>query len=133
VKVLKNSTVIAIIAVAVVFGLAGFLVGHRMVIRNLPGNRFYGRGMMGSQFGYIPQNGMMRSRGSGGVIGQITNVNGNSITIQRTNGQTYTVTLNNNTVINKSAKGAVLDLQTGKSVMVLGNGFNIPQTIWISQ
>jgi hypothetical protein len=61
--------------------------------------------------------------GGFGQTGQVTAINGDSLTLQGPAGYT-TVQLDSSTAINKSAKGAVADIKTGDSVLVSGAGRN---------
>jgi hypothetical protein len=61
--------------------------------------------------------------GGFGQTGEVTAIDGDSLTLQGPTGDT-TVKLDGSTTINKSAKGAVADIKTGDSVLVSGAGPN---------
>jgi hypothetical protein len=128
----KNTTIVGIVGAAIIVGCVSFFIGVHYAERRSLVNNFGVAGPRGFGSFYGRNGMMMRPRGNGSVIGQITNVNGNTVTLQNQNGVTRTITLGSNSVINISTKGSAGDLKTGESVMILGNGFNIPQTVWVS-
>lgn len=65
--------------------------------------------------------GMMLNRGYGGnVIGQVTKVNGNQLTILLSNGNQVVVNLNTNTTYTKTSPANQASLQPGQNVVVSG-------------
>jgi hypothetical protein len=138
---MKNTVILAIIAAAIVFGLVGFVAGRRVALRNFPVNQSFRMGMMNRRLNPFSTGGMagyqwtggFGTMGVGGIVGQIANVSGNTITVQAANGQTRSITLNTNTVINKRITGSLTDLKNGQQVIVTGNGAFQTQTVWITQ
>lgn len=128
---MKNTAFIII--ALIIFGVVGFFIGQRFMWRynvmnrlsGVPFQRNAGRSMKGRM-------GNWAETGTGNGAGQITKIDGNNITIQRPNGSTSTIILNDNTVINKSVKGVRDDLKTGESIMVFGGGIFGSQTILLS-
>jgi hypothetical protein len=120
-----------LIIIAFVFVVfLGFLIGQRYLRRNSFAGRFYPAPFFNNNKGRN-----LRGRidfGMGTGSGQISKIDGNNITIQKTNSQTYTITINDNTVINKMTKGSKEDLKTGKNIIVWENNFVTPLTIWVS-
>jgi hypothetical protein len=116
--------IIAIITVGLI-GLFGLAFATRFVWRG----GFFARPLYRDSV--FMKGGMRGWGGMGGGTGQISKIEGNAITIQRPNGQSYTLTLKEDTVINKSVKGSKDDLKVGENIMVFGNGMFGPQTIWI--
>ncbi len=69
--------------------------------------------------GSIP-NGAPGGQGGGMTAGQVTAVDGNTITMTGRNGSTYTVTLSSSTTITKSRIGKVSDLKVGDIITAFG-------------
>ena len=81
------------------------------------------RGQAGTNQGQgAPSGGFGGRRGGGGglTIGQVTAVNGTSITIQTFQGADETVDLSSSTAITKTVSGSVSDVAAGESVTVSG-------------
>jgi hypothetical protein len=120
-----NNVVLAIIG-ALVIGATGFFIGRHVDARigTIRGNTkqmmtagfgFGGRGMMGRR------NPAGFGAGSGG--GQITAINGNTVTVQLADGTTRDITLSSDVVVNMLTKATVGDLKIGQTIMVTGGGF----------
>ncbi|MCL4397517.1 DUF5666 domain-containing protein [Patescibacteria group bacterium] len=114
------------ILILVLVGGVAFTVGRRWtLVRNLaanrgistPNNPFYpnnfrrgvGPGMMYRGYG---------NGGSGGISGQITNLNGSQMTLTLPSGQTYTVNVNTNTTYSQVSPAAQGSLRNGENVTV---------------
>lgn len=129
---MKNS-IFLVIAFIIIAGLAfAFGLRYRFIsprFNNYNNRVGYQRPFMmrGQNWGV---NGMM---GYGRLSGQITKIDGNNVTVQLINGQTYALILNSGMTINKVVKGSSVDLKTGQNIMISGNVNGLPQTIWINQ
>ena len=115
---MKNT--VLIIAALLVVGLLGIFIGRRLSARYM----FAGRVFPNRQF--VQPMARMHGRmgdgfGKGLLQGQISKIDNDNVTIQRADGTTYTITLNDNTVINKETKGGREDLQTGQNITVYGS------------
>ena len=58
------------------------------------------------------------------TAGQVTAVNGNTVTITGRNGTTYTVTITASTTITKDRTGKVSDLKVGDAITAFGQSDN---------
>jgi hypothetical protein len=121
---------ICLVGLAAITFITRFAVRGRFLTRHFNNAPFSGR-FYGNRGG-MPI-GRENWKKMGGGAGQITKIDGDTITIQKPNGQTYSLTLKDNTVINKTVKGSKDDLKTGESVMVFGNGMFGTQTILVGQ
>jgi len=59
----------------------------------------------------------------GSPQGEITTINGNTVTVKLPDGTTRDVTLSDQTVVDTMTKGTAKDLKVGQNIMVTGNGF----------
>lgn len=134
---MKNTVFIVLIAILV--AAFAFFVGVRVqrrfalgwnygapaVGRTFPGvgmNRFGGgkRGMTGGNF-------------RGMVQGQIIKIDNNNVTVQLPNGGTYTITISDQTAVDKTAKVTKADLAAGQNITVFGGSYlNGAQTVIIN-
>lgn len=131
---MKNSNTILLAVVgALLIGALSFAAG-----RQVSGFRNGGRwmsdgddvrqgGMMGMHGrGFVgPGDGMM----GGGNRGEITKVDGNTLTLKLADGTTTTATLSSDTVVYTMTKGAAATLKAGQTVMITGGGFWGNQTV----
>jgi hypothetical protein len=116
---LNTGQIIGLIAIVIVAGGIGFMVGFR--IRN---SRVANR-----QFP-VPQTAITQRMGNRGfygrtgngrnLTGQITNVNGDTVTVQLTNGASQVVKITSSSKISRSSTGTTQDLQNGKTIAVSG-------------
>lgn len=127
--IMKNTSPVLVgVLCAIVFGAAGFFVGRHISAR-IGVNWANPNPMMARRMGASSM--MKRGRfltyrggnGGSGVQGQITAVNGNAVTVKLANGNTSTVTLSPQAVVDVMTKGSVSDLKTGESIMVTGGNF----------
>ena len=121
---LKDSnTVLLVVLGAIVIGAGGFFLGRHAWVGfgkqwangNVPmmaGARFGTRGHM---FG--GRHGMM------GGYGEITKIEGNTVTLNIGDDTTKEVTLSGDAVVNLMTKGTTKDLQVGQTIMMMGGGF----------
>ena len=117
---MKNNLLIA--AAVIILGVFGFLIGVKFQGRFLT-QRF----LANRQFAY---NGMpmMRGRMMGwngsfghkrGILqGQVLKIEGDNLTVTRPDGTTFTVTLSDQTIVNRTSKAMRADLKTGDNVSV---------------
>jgi len=84
------------------------------------GGRSYHGMMMGRRVFSDNNDGGFRR---GGLQGQITKIEGNIVTLQLPTGGTYSVTLDDETSVNKITKGTNADLAVGQTISVMGKGF----------
>ncbi len=110
-----------IIILVLVIGLS-FYIGRRFArfraLRQSPApaaRGYFSRGMM--PFRRMGQN--FRT-GAGGLTGQIQSLNGNQVQIILPNGQSLTVTLNNNTNYSQVGPASQQSLKSGESISVFG-------------
>lgn len=116
---------------AVIIGGVGFFAGRHM---NAGFGRNWGAGnsvsMNRSGFG---RGGMMDGddvggrmgarRGQMGNSGEITKIDGTTVTLKYTDGTTKEVTLSAEAAVNTMTKGTLKDLKVGQTIMVTGGGF----------
>jgi len=118
----KNLPLIAIAAIIIIGGLAFFGglkygEGKASASNQVAGQPFNGGQVAGANNGTV--RGAGRARG-GLTSGQITNVQGDNITLQMSDGTTKTVSLSASTVISKLATTTTADLSVGETVSVTG-------------
>lgn len=128
-----NTVVLAVIG-AIVIGGAGFFLGKHTNIGfgkqwangngpMMAGAQFERGGRMMGKAGY-GRHGMM------GGVGEITKIDGNTVTVKLSDDTTKEITLSEDTVVNMMTKGSTNDLKVGQTIMVNGGGFlNDAQTI----
>lgn len=88
----------------------------------ISGAQFERGGRMMGKIGY-------RWHGVGGV-GEITKMEGNTITLKIDDDTTKDIILSNDVTINMMVKGSTKDLKVGQTIMVTGGGFwNSGQTV----
>lgn len=120
--------IIAVIVVAVVAGgafFAGTAYGQAQAqntraefFRNRQGG---GNGGAFGQNGANGQNGGMGQNGASGrpaAFGTVKSVNGDTIVLTQQDGSTVTVTVNNQTTIQKQTTGSLSDIQPGARITV---------------
>ncbi len=116
---MKKSLIIAV-AIAVVFGGAGFYGGTKYAQSKTPQRSAQGN------FGNLQRSGAanmggLRGNGSGGfTTGEIIAKDNNSVTVKLNDGGSKIVFYSNTTEVDKFAKGTAGDLQIGESVTVSG-------------
>jgi len=132
---MKNGIFIAIVVFLV--GAFAFLVGTRLAGKFVTGS-FYGRQIAPRQ-GFLPHGRGMTMNGKdggffrGAAHESITKIEGNSLTVQLPGGGSYTVTLGDQTAVNKLTKGVKEDLKVGQNISLFGGGpWNNAQTIIIN-
>ena len=119
---MKNTMIVTIIIAAIVGG-GGFFAGMQYQKAQQPS----------FTMGQFKDGNMMRQGGTGTgiqsgnvaqeirpVSGEITSLDGESITIKMPDGSSKILVLSDKTTINKSSEGAVSDLKTGETVSVFG-------------
>ena len=135
-----NSVVLAIVAAVVIGGVA-FFSGMHVTGRFALRQPAYDTKQKSFQRGFGMQGGMMNGaadsessgfRGRMGNVGEITNVNGKTVTLKLPDGTSKDVVLESDAVVNITTKGTVKDLTVGQTIMVSGGGFwNRAQTVII--
>jgi len=119
-----NMIVLAVLG-AIVIGTAGFMAGRHM-------NAGFGKGwaMGNQQAGFRAESGggrMMKGdlRGQGrmGGAGEITKVEGTTVTLKLQDGTTKEVTLSSTATVRTMTEGSMSDLKPGQTIMVAGGGF----------
>lgn len=128
-----KSTLIAIVVVVlvVVAGVGGFFAGNSFgsnaqalaTINDFRAQRFGQNGTGGAgQFGQGAQNGQGGQQGRRPVaFGTVKSVQGNTIQVTAQDGTVTTVTTDSKTVVQKTVAGAVMDIQPGQRITVMGN------------
>ncbi len=116
--------------------ILGILIGFG-ASRRLAFNRFNWQVNNQPRYQFQPRmgigRGMKAGRFQGTIQGQVTKIDNNNITLQLTNGGTYTFTIGDQTVIAKAIKGVKADLKLNQNVTVLGGSFiNGAQTVIIN-
>jgi len=112
----KTVLVIVLIILAGMIGLAvGILFNIR---RNLAAN-FSNRPRMMRSWNRFPSN-QSKTGLRNTIRGQITAVNGDTVTVQLLNGASQTVQITNTTTIDNANQGTKQDLQNGKTVQING-------------
>ena len=119
-----NKTIITAIIVAVIFGGTGFYGGMQYAnntAASQKSSRFGGAGS-GNFAGMRGGQGRMGGANSNGgfVTGQITAVNGSSLTVQSRDGSSKIILYSGSTTVGKSVNGSASDLSTGENVMING-------------
>lgn len=127
-----NNTIFIVLG-AILIAAVGFFAGrHTSVLgkRFMAGPVFEKRIAMG---GPMMKGGMMRGGtlgyGKMGGFGEITKVDGNTITLKIDEETTKEVTLSADAVVNTMTKGSVKDLKVGQKIMIAGGGFWNSQTV----
>ena len=119
-----NKNLLTIVAVAIIACGAGFFGGvqYQKSIKSNTRN-FQAMGQQnGNQQNSTGKNNINKNRGMNGpVSGEITNVDGTSITIKTKDGSSKIVMYSSSTTVNKTSQGSSSDLKTGEQVMVIGN------------
>ena len=65
-------------------------------------------------------NGRVRTAGGNGVRGEVTAVNGSTVTIKLANGGSQIIVLSSSTTYNKTATASVSDVVVGQTIMAAG-------------
>lgn len=124
---MKTNNIMITVLICGVVGVGGFFAGMQFQKAQQPEfvtAQFKGGTMM-QQGGRTDGRGM-GTEGTGGqmqaspVSGEITSVDGNTITIQMPDGSSKIVILSDETKINKSSEGSQTDLKTGEQVTAFG-------------
>jgi hypothetical protein len=130
----EKTNVALVVVVALIVGAAGFFVGMHFAARRVAGPMGNRMGMTNSRMGMMRGRGFAGSQGGpGGMMGaagEITAVNGNTVTLKAANGTTSTVTLSGNAVVDMLTKGTTSNLKVGENILVNGGGFwNSAETV----
>ena len=129
---MKNTQAIVLAVLgALVIGGVGFFAG-RHTNAGFGRNWAMGTAAMGNRAGF-GKGGMMDSddvagrmggrKGGMGNSGEITKIDGTTVTLKYTDGTTKEVTLSSDAVVNTMTKGTLKDLKVGQTIMVAGGGF----------
>lgn len=140
---MKDTNILFMVLGALVIGAVGFFAGRHVAFGfgNWWGMGYGYRpayterrfGMMGwpmmREDGYAGK-GRRFGHGMMGGFGEITKIDGNTVTLKIDDETTREVTLSANTVVNIMTKGTTKDLKVGQEVMITGGGFwNDNQTV----
>ncbi|MFA6007762.1 MAG: hypothetical protein WC784_03935 [Candidatus Shapirobacteria bacterium] len=112
---MKNQNILVVVLVALIFAGAGFFVGKSVEQNQIQTQRTQLAGQFGNRAG-----GTGNARG-GQVLGTILSQNGNSMTVQMTDGSSKIVLILGTTSINQAATATVADLKVGEKVSVFGS------------
>lgn len=135
-----TNTTLAAITGAVVIGVAGFMIGQHTRVgftSKWANDKVVGYGRVGNGFrGHMmadADEAFGRGRGGRGMgYGEVTAINGNTVTIKYADDTTADITLNDKTSVNKFNAGSASDIAVGQTIMVMGGGFwNDTQTVII--
>ena len=128
---MKNTAMIVL--VAVIIAAAAFFIGSH--VRGRFAYAPYAAGRFAPRMMRAPRMYGMMGRKSGGLVqGQITKIDGDTVTVQLPNGGTYTVTVSDQTAVEKMTAGTRTDLAVGQTISVYGGGYlNGTQTVVIGQ
>ncbi len=135
---LKESLNMVTIGLMLIIGIGAFFGGMKYQQSKTPfnlnqfsGNPFGGRGQFGDRGGNNQAGGTrdgtgnqsgvgQRRMGNGQIVGEITSVADNSITVKMTDGSSKIVILGNNTKVSKSTEVQKSELKAGVKVAVFG-------------
>jgi hypothetical protein len=115
------------LVIAVLVGVGAFFAGTnygQAQAQNTRNEFFRARqGATGGQgaFGQNGQNGQSGEFGRPAAFGTVKSVSGNTIELTQQDGSTVTVTLNPQTVVQKTVGGSISDIQPGERVTVLSD------------
>ncbi len=129
---MKNTNMLLLtILGAFVIGGVGFFAG-RHTSYGFGRNVRMGNEAMGNRVGF-GKGGMMDNddvagrmggrKGGMGNSGEITKIDGTTVTLKYTDGTTKDVILSSDAVVNTMTKGALKDLKVGQTIMISGGGF----------
>jgi uncharacterized protein (UPF0333 family) len=121
---MKNTSLLITIVVAVVVGAAGFFIGMqyqksqtRTAFANFQGEN----GMMRGQNGQRNGQGFRGRNGMGnGAIGEVVNIDANSVTVKLPDGSSKIVNLSNSTTYSTTANGSKSDIKAGQRIAAFG-------------
>ncbi len=117
------------VLVFVLGGGLGYIVADHFPLKFAGTKRVFntrGYGMMSGGFdqddrgGSGLRGGMMGVRGGNRAGGEVTKIDGNTITIKLPNGNTETITVNDSTVYKKTTTGSKSDVKVGDTISVTG-------------
>jgi len=113
---MTKRTIITIIAVGLIMGGIGFFAGYK-IRPNRPGQfgQFAGRGNPTNQ---PPKR--MGAPGGGLVMGEITSLDAQSITVKTVDGSSKIVIISNGTTYQQTTTAALTDLVVGKKITIMG-------------
>jgi hypothetical protein len=109
---MKNNAVVITILVAVIVGALGFFGGMQYQKMQRGAGRFGAAGGFGGRAG--------GANGTRPVVGQISSMDSNSVTVKLPDGSSKIVILSTSTAINKQATGSKSDLKNGENILVIG-------------
>jgi hypothetical protein len=111
----RNAFILAAIVLVVVGAIGGLFVGKSMASDSQ-------QGPFPGSFGPNGPSGTIGTGFPGGntTIGTITNVDGDTITIQTANGDTISVDVGSDTTIQVTQTGSLSDLRSGDTIVVAG-------------
>ncbi len=125
-------TAVIMLVIAVVVGVGAFFAGtnYGQAQAQNTRNEFFRNRQGGGPSGAAGQTGQTGQNNPGArpaAFGTIKNVSGNTLQLTQQDGTTVTVTVDNQTAIQKTVNGTVSDLQPGDRITVLGDqaGANI--------
>lgn len=139
----KQSLIVPLAIVAVVFGAGGFFGGMKYQQSKVPSFNFGDRAGMAGQFGNrqgLGQNGGQAGTQARRMVGQnfgdILSIDDKSMTIKLADGSSKIILLSNSTTYNKETSGELADLKVGDMVGVFGqsntDGSITAQTVQIN-
>lgn len=112
----KSNTIVIALLVAIIVGAGSFFAGMKYQQGKQPSRGDF-QAMRGVRQG-TP--GVQRPAGTEAIRGEIISQDEESITIKLPDDSSKIVLISENTQINKAAEGSVEDLETGESVMIIG-------------
>ncbi len=126
-----TNTLVLIVLGALVIGGVGFFAGRHASV-GFGRNFGMGNQAMGNRAGF-GKGGMMDGKEMGGRMGgrhgamgnsgEITKIDGTTVTLKYTDGTTKEVVLSSEAAVNTMTKGTLKDLKVGQTIMVAGGGF----------